>query len=206
MKHLEAPVQVFDKEDEYLSLGGAANLASNLTPFDIEVSIFGVLGKDESGKRMVKMLEEKRINTESLEFVSDRPTSVKTRLIAQHQQLLRVDDEERREIENDTENNILNNFQSTIEDLDGVILSDYGKGVFTGNLLDEIIELSHSYSVPVAVDPKGEDFKKYRGVSVLTPNRQESADAADQSCDTKEGIVKAAEQIRKTTQCDVLLV
>jgi len=165
----EAPVPIVDVKEEILKLGGACNVAWNISKLDGKVYIAGVIGNDENGKILKNMLEEH--NIKPLVIVDKtRPTTEKTRVLAVSQQLLRIDRENRKNISKDIIQNIILNIDSVIDKIDGIIVSDYGKGVITKEIMDYVI----STGKPVFVDPKPENFHLYKNITIMTPNRKEA--------------------------------
>ena len=165
----EAPVPIVDVKEESLKLGGACNVAWNISTLGAEVYIVGVVGKDENGKILKNMLKENKIK--SL-VVADprRPTIEKTRVLAVSQQLLRIDRESKDKIDNGIINNLIKNIDKVITEVDGIIVSDYGKGVIT----QEVMSFLLSTGKPVFVDPKPDNFSLYRNITIMTPNRKEA--------------------------------
>jgi len=174
----EAPVPVLKVKRREQRLGGAGNVILNLCDLKTKVVPFGRVGHDLNGKLVLGELDSKGISTEFLITSSTLPTITKNRFVAQNQQVLRVDDEVILPLEKYEEDRILQNFAKCADALDVVILSDYGKGFLTNRLLREVIDLCNSRGLPVIVDPKGDDFSKYRGATVITPNLKEAKEAA----------------------------
>lgn len=175
----EAPVQVIDVKKESLSFGGACNVASNLISLDADVWICGVVGKDEAGETLKLELEKIGIHTDGIFFHANRPTTQKSRIIAGHQQVVRVDREDKKSISKDGEEFIYDFMESLILDsnIACVVLSDYQKGVFSVELTQRLIALAKSKNVKILVDPKGKDYTKYKGATLLTPNKKEATEA-----------------------------
>jgi len=171
----EAPVPVVEISRESYSFGGAANVANNIRTLDGEVAIVGVVGTDMVGEHMLSDLEGQRIDISGVEKDSDRPTIIKTRIIAQHQQVVRVDREDTSIPTRPVLDKILDNFTRKLPEVDAVIISDYGKGTINSYILPAIIEMTRKQNIPLTVDPKVENFLKYRRVTCITPNLAEAA-------------------------------
>jgi len=170
----EAPVPVVEIVKESLKLGGAANVALNVKSLGDEPILVGVIGNDRNGERMMDALNETGITTAGIFIDYPRQTTVKTRVIAHNQQVVRADRENTEEISKEIEGEIINFVKGRINDISGVIVSDYGKGVITYQLLTELIELCKQNEIFVAVDPKETHFMNYKEVSLITPNHHEA--------------------------------
>lgn len=169
----EAPIPVLDVKEINFRLGGAANTAHNVRALGNKVFLAGVIGNDEKGSILKKFLEEKGIDTSGVIIDGQRKTTVKTRAVAQNQQIVRIDIEQRNPISQEVENRIVDFVSSQIKDLQAVIISDYTKGVITPALSQRIIALAKENNVFSIVDPKGTDVAKYRGCNVIAPNKKE---------------------------------
>ena len=165
----EAPVPIVDIKEEILKLGGACNVAWNISTLEADVYIVGVIGNDENGKILKSMLKEN--NIKSLIITDpDRPTIEKTRVLAVSQQLLRIDRESKKKLDKNLIDKLISNINDVINLIDGVIVSDYGKGVITKELMDYLL----STGKPIFVDPKPENFQLYKNITIMTPNRKEA--------------------------------
>ena len=181
----EAPVPVLDVKKHNYILGGAANVANNIAALKGNVYLSGVVGNDTYSKEIKNILQDAGIDSGCLVSDENRPTTVKTRLIAHnHQQLARVDRESRSEICESCQEKIVANILKIIDSIDLVILSDYAKGVLTPSICQNIIKLVKKYNKPILVDPKGLDFSKYSGATLMTPNRLEAETATKSPADT----------------------
>ena len=170
----EAPVPVLEVEDEFFRFGGAANVAYNiLTLGGIPVPV-GVIGNDSYGGIFSSLLKEKNIDAEGIIIDNDRPTTTKTRVIANNQHVVRIDKESKVYINHKIESKILSHLENIIDKLDGIILQDYNKGVLTPSLIKEIISLANKKNILVTVDPKFDNFFEYKNVTVFKPNRIET--------------------------------
>ena len=174
----EAPIPVFKVVRESAMLGGAGNVAHNLTALGASVCFVAVVGDDPAGRDLIAMVGEDPRIEPTLLVERDRPTTVKTRYIADGQQLLRADSETQRPINPDSAAEVLRVAGDAIAACDAMVLSDYAKGVLSPGTVAALIDIAVDAGKPVVVDPKGGDFARYRGATVITPNRREAAAAA----------------------------
>ena len=196
----EAPVPVVQvgKIDE--RLGGAANVARNVAALGAKTTILGLIGDDEAGRRVTDLLKSSDVNSQ-LEIDSKVPTTVKLRVIARQQQLIRLDFEEA-----PSESALahkLERYEKLVGDADVVILSDYGKGTLGQVAL--MIEQARAQKKMILVDPKGDDYAKYRGATVLTPNRSELRQVVGQWT-SEDDLTKRAQDLRKSLNLEALLL
>ncbi|MFM2260260.1 MAG: hypothetical protein RL457_583 [Pseudomonadota bacterium] len=196
----EAPVPVVQvaKIDE--RLGGAANVARNASALGAKTTILGVIGQDEAGKRVEQLLQESGVQSQ-LQADSKVPTTVKLRVIARQQQLIRLDFEE-----TPSQNSLdekLKRFESLLPQVDVVILSDYGKGAL--EQVSAMIALAKANKKLVLVDPKGDAYSKYKGATVLTPNRSELRQVIGQWSDEAD-LTKRAQSLRQELELSALLL
>lgn len=169
----ESPIPVLSIKRETMMMGGAGNTLSNLLGLEVKASILSIIGKDQEGETLKSLC--KTMGTAQTELIEtdDRPTSIKTRFLAGHQQLLRTDIEKTESISKETEALLLEKATQLIPETDVVILSDYGKGLLTPKLIQNLIKLAHKNDAKVLVDPKGMDYRIYKGADVITPNKKE---------------------------------
>jgi rfaE bifunctional protein kinase chain/domain len=196
----EAPVPVVQvgKIDE--RLGGAANVARNVAALGAKTTILGVIGDDESGRRVSELLKSSGVDSQ-LEVDAKVPTTVKLRVIARQQQLIRLDFEEAPS--QAALAHKLERYEKLVGDADVVILSDYGKGALGQVAL--MIEQARAQKKMVLVDPKGDDYAKYRGATVLTPNRSELRQVVGQWT-SEDDLTKRAQDLRKSLDLEALLL
>jgi len=192
----EAPVPAVHVKERTFSLGGAGNVAANLAGLKCKVSLLGVAGNDIHGDMLFKLLTEKRIENFLVKDAS-RPTTTKSRVLSQGQQLVRLDEEKLDGFDHKTYTELLKRFFALVNDVDAVIISDYDKGLFHDNFAAEIIKASNSRQVPVFVDPKSKDWKKYSGATCVTPNFKELGAAVPSYCtiDDNDCIEKIGTQV-----------
>ncbi len=192
----EGPIPVLSVEKETRMLGGAGNVLSNLSALGAKPVLLSVIGDDAQGLLVRDMAEAMGADCAGLVSDPSRPTILKTRYVAQGQQLLRTDFEKTHAIDPSLEEKILQTAQEKIKSVKAVVLSDYGKGFFKGTLLAQLIALANRAGIPVLVDPKGDDFSIYRGADIVTPNRKELALATKtQNLKSDEEIVGAAQRV-----------
>jgi len=170
----EAPIPIIEISYKEYNLGGSGNVVANLVSLGGIVSAVGIIGQDVNGQWISQTLRRMGVNQEGIIEDNNRQTTTKTRIIASHQQVLRIDRETRHEITEYQEAKLLIYIKKHIKEWDGIIISDYNKGLLTRNLLSGVINEAKAHNVPVFVDPKGKDFSKYKGANFLTPNLQEA--------------------------------
>ncbi|HEX5329423.1 bifunctional heptose 7-phosphate kinase/heptose 1-phosphate adenyltransferase, partial [Sulfuricurvum sp.] len=197
----EAPVQVVDIARETTVLGGAGNVINNLVTLGSKVSVCGVIGNDENGEELCKMLEIIGADAQGLVKQLNRKTSKKSRIIASNQQILRYDKESKDAIDTASERAIISYVESVIGACDIIILSDYGKGVITDTVASGVISSARAAGKKVLVDPKGKDYRKYRGAYLLTPNKKEASEATGIVIRDDESLKKALLSLKET--CDL---
>lgn len=173
----EAPVPVVWANRHTFTPGGAANVAHNIRSLDGRVTLAGVIGKDKNTDILLSELKKRRISTEGVCIDPKRHTTVKTRIVAGHQQVVRVDWEHLDALPQGLNRRILKFIEKNIRNFDAIIIEDYGKGVINLKLVAEMIRLAHAHKKIIAVDPKEEHFQYYRGVTAITPNRRELENA-----------------------------
>ncbi|WP_420548952.1 D-glycero-beta-D-manno-heptose-7-phosphate kinase [Curvivirga sp.] len=191
----EAPIPVLHVSREEAHLGGAGNVARNLSALSVSTNLVSVCGDDAPARELEHLLESHDGVSANLIKLEDRPTIIKTRFVAGGQQLLRADWEKIASISSEIEKNILTQVEQQISEVGALILSDYGKGVLGEDLIQAIIKKANEANVPVIVDPKGDDFSCYAGASVLTPNRQELAQASKMPVGSDEEVINACEYL-----------
>ena len=171
----EAPVQVIDVQRESTVLGGAGNVVNNLLSLGAKVSVLSVVGNDENGKELLCMLETLGADANHIVKQENRKTSKKSRVIASHQQVVRYDRESKDDITKASVDALLAQCKTYIPHVDLILLSDYGKGVLTTTFTSHVIERAKKYKKPILVDPKGDDYSKYKGATLITPNKKEAS-------------------------------
>jgi len=170
----EAPVPVVDFSNESYMPGGAANVARNLSALNAKPDMFSAIGEDLAGRQLKTLLGEQSVGCAGLISTGKRPTSIKTRIVAHQQQVVRVDRESKHELDAAEVRAILDALEKAIPDADAVIVGDYGKGVVTQPLLDGVKALCHGRGLWLSVDPKPVHHLDLTGLSLITPNRKEA--------------------------------
>jgi len=202
----EAPVQIVDVKRKELRLGGAGNVINNLLTLNGQVDVVSVVGDDDDGQFLLRRLAERGIQKHGVFSQPRRVTSRKTRIFASNQQIVRIDQETRAEITAASEDRIIAHVRAAVSGLDVIYLSDYQKGVLTERVLKEVIALGQAAKVPVLVDPKGDNYRKYRGASVLTPNRKEAQQASGITIVDEETLLAAGRKLLAELELDALVL
>lgn len=174
----EAPVQVVSVVRDSTTLGGAGNVVNNLVALGARVAVAGVTGAGAGGGLLVEIFRKLNVDTAGLIQDPTRPTTRKTRIIAGHQHVVRLDRETKHEISDDHVTRLVQFVKERIDDFDVVLVSDYGKGLLTTTLLQQVIDVARQKEKTIVVDPKGLKFNKYTGATAITPNKREASLAA----------------------------
>ena len=205
----EAPVPVVKVERESYMPGGSLNVANNIRSLQGQVFPCGVLGRDLYGRMLLKIMRRQGIETGGIVYDTTRPTSLKTRIIAHSQQVVRFDRENTEDVSQSNLNKILKFVRENIKRMDVVILEDYGKGVMQPFLLKEIVRLAKKNKKPVLVDPKEKHFVYYQGVTCITPNRKEAYvgyERTHTSCYQTPGLEQVGWGLMKKLKLDSVLI
>ena len=202
----EAPVPVVKLDRMSAAAGGAANVAANVVGLGAQTFMVGLIGNDAEAKTLSDILEASEISAKYLISLDKRQTSVKTRIIAHSQQVVRVDDEEVTPISQSEVRRVLNDIEKILDAADIVIVSDYAKGLLVESLLSRLITKCVSENKKILVDPKGKDYSKYRGATLLTPNQKEATEACGFE-DFEENLVeKAGKTLLEKISTDSVLI
>jgi len=201
----EAPVPVVEVSNEEFLLGGAANVAHNIVSLGGHATVIGVAGKDTSGKTIVRMLEETGVHCGGI-FLSSRPTTVKTRIIAHNQQVVRFDREEKEKLGRKVLQQMLEYTCSSVRAHDAVIVSDYKKGVICPELVKEMLKHTKAKKIFIAVDPKIGHFPWYKHTSLITPNVIEASIASGIEIKDEKTLIRAGRALLKKLSCDAVLI
>ena len=191
----EAPVQVVLKQNENKRLGGSGNVVSNLIALGAEVGVISVVGDDSLGEEILNLISLRGAKAELVIKEKGRKSSQKSRIMVAHQQVLRLDTESVCDISCESE--IIDKFDEILSRYDIVLLSDYGKGVLSKNLCQEIIAKTTAKNKMVLVDPKGKDYLKYKGATLLTPNKKEAGIALDTDLNSSQSINQAVLNLKE---------
>jgi D-beta-D-heptose 7-phosphate kinase/D-beta-D-heptose 1-phosphate adenosyltransferase len=201
----EAPVQVLEWASHHDGLGGAANVAQNLVAMGCEVWLAGVVGDDSKGARLRALAASQGIHDDLL-VDSVRPTTSKLRVMAGSQQMLRIDHEQRGRMGDELQQALIDRVASRIDGVDGIVCSDYGKGVLTREVLAAARRHAQQHGKMVLADPKGSDYTRYLGFDVVTPNRRELETAAGTTASSDAEIVHAGTKVLNEIRGAALLV
>jgi D-glycero-beta-D-manno-heptose-7-phosphate kinase len=188
----EAPVPVVEVDSESTRLGGAANVANNIASLGGTPLMIGVVGDDEAGKSLRSIIAESKLPGEGLLVDLSRPTTVKTRVIADHQHVVRVDREVKQDISEEMQQKVLDVLQRNVKSLDAIVIEDYNKGVVVKNLIHEIVDFAKRNNLIVTVDPKFNNFFEYKRVTVFKPNRKETEEALGVRLHDQKSVDEAA--------------
>ncbi|CAN2048125.1 hypothetical protein GMMP1_560018 [Candidatus Magnetomoraceae bacterium gMMP-1] len=202
----EAPVPIVLAKKESATLGGAGNVVNNLAELSAEVSIAAVVGTGSKGQQLIQMFENLKVETKGLIKDKNRPTTRKTRILAANQQVLRIDREIPHEISELQAETLINFVKSKISEIDIILVSDYGKGLLSRYLLLNSLAIAQKHDKMVIVDPKGVDFTKYKGASLITPNQKEAALASGMNITDKASLIMAGKKIMKAVGLQKLLI
>lgn len=202
----EAPVQVVNVKKESSVLGGAGNVINNLFTLGATVDVISVIGDDNVANELKSLLEKIKISTSNLIVENNRKTSKKSRLIASQQQVLRYDMESIDDIDEESHKKIISNLEKNIKKYSSIILSDYGKGVLTTKLTQDIINIANKNGVKVLVDPKGKDYSKYKGSYTLTPNKKEAQEATNIDIKDENSLINALKNLKEKCDLEVSLI
>ena len=202
----EAPVLVVSINNESRVLGGAGNVINNLKALNAKVDVMSVLGECGVSSELKLLLNEIEIDTQYLITEPKRISSKKTRIIAAQQQVVRYDQENSTEITETSQKTLLSNFRKRITDYDCLLLSDYGKGVLTNELTQQLIKTAKQHSVKILVDPKGLDYAKYKGAYLLTPNKKEAREATGINITDDASLACTIKQLKEEYELDVSLI
>jgi D-beta-D-heptose 7-phosphate kinase/D-beta-D-heptose 1-phosphate adenosyltransferase len=201
----EAPVPVVAVTRESFLLGGAANVAHNIVSLGGNASVIGIAGNDMAGQALMEMMGQKGVNCEGI-FISNRPTTVKTRVIAHNQQVVRFDREDSNYVDGKILKGILAYIHSRFREHDAVIISDYKKGMVSSRLVKDIMTVSKAKKIFVAVDPKIGHFGLYQAVSLVTPNVAEASAGANTEISDDNSLVKAGRYLMKKYRYKSVLI
>lgn len=202
----EAPVPVLEVEDEFFRFGGAANVALNISTLGgIPVPV-GVIGYDNYGTIFTSLLNDFNIMNDGIVIDESRPTTTKTRVIADNQHVVRIDKESKKYVDKKIAKKMYDFIENQINELDGIILQDYNKGVLTKSLIIDLIELANKNKKLVTVDPKFENFLSYKNATVFKPNRKEAETKLGVKIKTAEDISSAGKKIMVELKAKYLLL
>lgn len=203
----EAPVPIVEIDNQFFRFGGAANVVLNVEKLGAIPFPFGIIGNDSEGKILNGLFRDNNVNYfDGLITDDSRPTTVKIRVIASNQQIVRIDKELKTNVSSSVEDKIIYNFNKIIDEIDAVILEDYNKGVLTQRVVTEIISIAKSHNKIVTVDPKFSNFFLYQNVDVFKPNRKELEDALGKRFENQIEIENAARELADKLNANYILL
>lgn len=202
----EAPVPIVEVTGQSFHLGGAGNVAANVRSLGGEAALAAVVGADEAGRRITEALAETGIASCLERAGAGRPTTVKTRVVAHNQQVVRTDREDASDVSRETEAAIVETLRRELPTCEALVISDYQKGTVTASLLRKALPLARRRGVPVFVDPKPRHFLLYRGVALVTPNQVEAELATGLSLGDDDALVRGGRRILSQLRCRAALV
>jgi len=204
----EAPVPVVEVRRESVHLGGAANVLANVVALGARASVTGVVGNDRAGEMLRAELKETGLfaSGDTLILDESRPTTLKTRIIAHNQPVVRTDRERRTPVDAETEARIIEVLTKAVEEANAFVVSDYDKGAVTQRILSEILPVAYKRGIPVLIDPKIRNFDAYRPATLVTPNHLEALRLANMEDHSDEALKRAAHLIRERVDCESVLI
>ena len=201
----EAPVPIVEVQKTSFNPGGAGNVALNLAELGSKVSVLGVLGNDSNGETLLSQLTKVEIDVSPIVILDNYQTPIKTRVIAQEQQVIRIDQENNSINSDSILSRIKKSLENNIEKFDGVILADYNKGLFSIDVINLIIKKVKNFSIPIYVDPKWDNFYEYKNVHFFKPNAIEFQEAVGNNY-RKNDFIKYGTQMMERLNTDILLI
>ena len=202
----EAPVPVVEVEEESVRLGGAANVANNIAALGGKPIMIGVVGDDDGGRTLRRSVEEQQFSTEGIVVDASRKTTIKTRVIAHQQHVVRIDREDKDNIRPETQQKILDVLTSQVNTFDGIILEDYNKGVLVKELIHRVVEFAIQNKKIITIDPKFNNFFEYTNVTVFKPNRKETEEALGTRMQSPEDIKRCGQALLARLNAEGILL
>ena len=202
----EAPVPVVEVKEESLMLGGAGNVLNNIVALGGNVLLCGVIGNDPMGEELTRMLCELNSPIKGLVVEDRRPTTIKTRIVAHSQQVVRVDREERRPVDEKSIDRILATLKEELIESDAIVVADYAKGVVTRSLMDGIRSLSQDSQIILAVDPTVRNLAFYKDVTLITPNNYEAQQMSGIQIEDDQSLRRAGARLLEELGCGMVLI
>lgn len=202
----EAPVPVVEIDEESEQFGGAANVANNILGLGATAVPIGVIGEDSSGQRLLELMKNAGCQTAGILVDPDRPTTIKTRVIAHSQHVVRTDRESHKDLSPQMQERIYGFIAETIGKVDALLIEDYNKGMIAQPLLNRIIELAHRQNVIITIDPKFSHFFDYQQVTVFKPNRKETEEVLGVKLSSPENVRKAGAALLEKLKCENVLI
>lgn len=203
----EAPVPIVRVKKRDFRLGGAANVALNVQALGAKPILCALVGEDESGNKLLDCLNQQNMSKEGIVVSKNRPTTVKTRLIASHQHVVRVDEESDQELLKDEEIQLLKQIQQLLDKCDAIIFEDYDKGVINSSLIERTVALAAERNIPIIVDPKKRNFLDYKGVTLFKPNLKELREGLKLDIDAGDAlqVEEAVNKLKQTLDAGIMV-
>lgn len=202
----EAPVPIVNITDEIFMPGGAGNVVNNIVKLGSRVTIGGVVGDDIFGEQLIHIFKDHEVEVSGIFKDALRPTSLKTRVIAEHQQIVRTDLESKEEIPSDIVKKINNWIEKTVGTIDGIVISDYGKGLITTDIIKNTIKIADGKNIPIVVDPQVGHFFEYNNVTAITPNVKEAGEALKIIISDEDTLIEAGKRLLNDLNCKTVLI
>ncbi len=202
----EAPVPVVEVESESSRLGGAANVATNIVSLGASAFLIGVVGDDISGKEFRTELQQQKTTSDGIVTDPARPTTVKTRVIAHNQHVVRIDSEEKKDVDFSIQQKLYAVIEKNIDTIDGIIIEDYNKGVIVTELIRRIIQLANKHNKIITIDPKFNNFFEYTNVTVFKPNKKETEEALGKKLSTDDDVTAAGRALLQRLSAENILL
>jgi rfaE bifunctional protein kinase chain/domain len=202
----EAPVPVLEVEEESIRLGGAANVVANIRALGGQADLIGVVGADALGERLIQEIERIGVKSDGVVIDRSRRTTMKTRVVARGHHVVRFDRESTEALDDGVHGRLEKIVQDRLDHVDALIISDYGKGVVSGRILEEVLPLARTRGVLTVVDPKINHFELYRQVTVLTPNHREAAASWGRPVKSEEEVIAAGRHLVDMLKAQAVLI
>jgi len=202
----EAPVPVVDIDREFSQLGGASNVGNNIKSLGGKPLLIGVIGNDNTGSQLLELLKENQFSDDGIVVDDARATTIKTRIIADNQHIVRTDREHRNEIPKSIEKKVIKVIEYILSDCEGVIIEDYNKGLLKKGIIHKTIALANQYKIPVAIDPKFNNFFEYKNSTVFKPNQREAEQNLGVRITSDEVLFDAGKKLLERLECENVLI
>lgn len=202
----EAPVPIVEVDSYSYTPGGAANVVNNLCSLGAKVSLIGIVGKDFIGKKLKRDLKTQGVDVKGIFYDSNRPTTLKTRIIAHSQQVVRADYEKKERLSKEIIKTLIHHIDGDLKNYDALLISDYNKGVINADLLSEVLNLSRQYALKVIAGPKPENLKYFTGINLITLNQKEASLAVGFELKKEKDLIQAGEKILRDLNLEGILI
>jgi rfaE bifunctional protein kinase chain/domain len=202
----EAPVPIVDIIDESNRLGGSANVANNISSLNGIAYPIGLIGDDVNGKTLLNLMNDEHFNKDGIIKDSNIPTTIKTRVIANQQHVVRIDHENKRQILDTSKNKLVDYVNKNINIFDAIIIEDYNKGVITKELIEDVTKIALKHNIPITVDPKFDNFFEFKNVMVFKPNKKEVEEAIGIKITDDDSLLNNMKIILERLNCNNVLL